>query len=72
MTSESLNDPTTRVLPNMLICRATDLIPDYANCLVEKPTACPFVISFGNGFLCKHPDRKTIIANTKRDEDLLH
>jgi len=69
MTSESLNDPTARVLPDMQICRATELIPDFANCLVEKPTTCPYAMSFGNSFLCKHPDHCTIVANTKRKRE---
>ena len=74
MTSEPLNNQTARALPDMQICRATDLIPDFANCLVETPSACLYALSFGNGYLCKHPERDKIIANTKRkrDEDQLH
>ncbi len=74
MTSEPSNDQTARVLPDMQICRATDLITDFANCLVERPYECRYAMSFGNGFFCKHPDRKTIIANTKRlrEQNQLH
>jgi len=66
MTSEPLDSHTARVLPDMQVCRATELHPDYANCLVEAPAACPYALSFGYRYLCKHPDRKTIIANTPR------
>jgi hypothetical protein len=74
MTSEPSNNQTARVLPDMEICRASDLMPEFADCLVERPTACPYAMSFGCSFLCKHPDRKTIIANTKRlrEQNQLH
>ena len=65
--SEELAPRKPRVLPSMAICRATEMGIDlFADCLVERPGECPYALAFGYGFLCKHPHRKEIIANTKR------
>ena len=59
-------NPRARVLPDMLICRATSLINAFADCRVEDPFQCAWAIGFADGYLCKHPDRAIIIANTER------
>ena len=41
-------------------------ISRFAECLVEKPDACPYAMPFGYSHLCGCPDRGAIIANTRR------
>ena len=63
--SERPDSPPTRVLPDMQFCRAADLTSTFAECLVEKPATCPYAMSFGYSYLCRHPDRRAIIDNSK-------
>jgi hypothetical protein len=60
------NNRLVRVLPDLQTCRAVDLTGTVAECLVEKPAACQYAMPFGYSYLCGHPDRGTIIDNTKR------
>jgi hypothetical protein len=40
------------------LCKANDIgLDDYLECLEEENFKCPFVISFGSGYLCKCPMR---------------
>jgi hypothetical protein len=63
---EQPNNLMVRVLPDMHVCRAADLTGNFAECLVEKPAAYQYAMPFGYSYLCGHPDRSTIIDNTKR------
>jgi hypothetical protein len=63
-TSKQSKASITRTLPDKNICRASTLTERFAECLVEKPAACPYAMPFGYGFLCGHPDRDSIIADT--------
>jgi hypothetical protein len=66
-TSKQPNNPTARVLPDRACCRAVPLTPSFSKCLVEKPATCPYVIPWGYyTFLCGHPDREAIVADTKQ------
>ncbi len=67
MENKSMDSQTVRVLPDLQICRAAKLVDQFATCLVENPVECPHTLPFGNGFLCYHSDRSSIIANTKRE-----
>lgn len=65
MNEERAMNEGIRKLPDMKICRAKDKrIADFCDCLVEKPYGCVYALSFGSGFLCKHPNRAEIIRNT--------
>jgi hypothetical protein len=40
------------------LCHAKDFgIENYIDCLDENPSECSFVISFGDGYLCRCPLR---------------
>ena len=69
VTSKQSSTPITRTLPDMHICRASTLTERFAECLVEKPAACPYAMPFGYGFLCGHPDRDSIIADTANSQE---
>jgi hypothetical protein len=47
-------------------CHASPLNDDYAHCLVENPSRCPYALSFGYGFLRRHPDQSGIAAGRLR------
>ena len=53
--------------PDPARCRARELTSakDLADCLVEPLPACKFLLSFGNGGFCQHPERDRIIARTR-------
>ncbi len=63
--NQPINQPA-RVLPNMRVCRAADLTGSFAECLVGNPVTCQYAMPFGYSYLCGHPERGTIIDNTKR------
>ena len=53
------------MLPDPAICRAK--IAGYAShsyCLVEKPSACQYALSFGFEFFCRHPEQDEIVTRT--------
>ena len=55
-----------RTLPDVAICRAGHAgFGDYADCLVDAPSDCPYALSFGFHYFCRHPEREEIIARTK-------
>ena len=54
-----------RILPDLERCRAVNLADRFAKCLVEKSAACPYAMPFGYEFVCGHPDRDLIVANTQ-------
>ena len=66
VTGEQPDNRQVRVLPDMQVCRATDLTGTFAECLVEKPAMCQYAMPFGYSYLCGHPERGAIIDNTKR------
>ena len=54
-------------LPDSEVCRTKDIWSDWMMvCLVDDPKTCPFVIPFGDGFYCHHPDRKKFEKPTDR------
>lgn len=56
-----------RVLPDADACRAKDAgFGDYTDCLVTHPVQCPYSLSFGDGFLCRHPERREIVRRTAK------
>jgi len=39
-------------------CKATDIgLESHLVCIEERPSACPFALSFGNSYLCRCPLR---------------
>lgn len=56
---------TFRSQPDPQSCRAARLSASLASCLSEKPNLCQFAMPWGYSFLCGHPDRDAIIANTE-------
>jgi hypothetical protein len=54
-----------RLLPNPKTCRAKPAgFGDYTDCLVECPFHCPYALPFGDGFLCRHPQKHDIVQRT--------
>ena len=45
-------------LPNPEICRTRYLghVINLCECLVNNPNRCPYVLRFGEGVFCRHPD----------------
>ncbi len=45
------------LLPNPGACMTQLLEPvGLVECLVKSPQRCPYVLAFGDGFFCQHPD----------------
>jgi hypothetical protein len=58
----------TDAVPNSENCRARQLGAfDYelVSCVSEHPI-CSFMLRFGNGRLCRHPQRQEIVERTQR------
>ena len=57
------NAEDLRALPDPAICRTRPIgeIQSFATCLVECPITCRYVMGYGNGYLCKHPNWKDFI-----------
>ena len=60
--SEAHPDPD-RVLPDRTVChvRPIGTISAFANCLVDRPKECPYVLYFGEGNVCRHPKWREFI-----------
>jgi hypothetical protein len=58
MTDSGGEPPETRILPNPKICRtrAIEGALTVAECLVDSPYSCPFVLMLNEGGLCNHPN----------------
>lgn len=52
-----------RVLPDPNICRTKPIgeIKSFATCHVDAPFTCPHAMSYGNGYLCRHPTWKDFV-----------
>jgi len=63
--------PPERVLPHADTChvRSIGAISDFANCLVEQPVECPFVLYFGEGNICRNPIWKQFLRRQKPSPD---
>jgi hypothetical protein len=47
----------TNLLPDPKVCVTQRLEPvGLVECLVKSPQRCPYVLAFGDGFFCRHPD----------------
>lgn len=58
-------DAAPRALPDPAVCRAKEAgFGDYTDCLMLHPVQCPYSLSFGDGFLCRHPQRREIVQRT--------
>ncbi len=51
-------------LPDPEICRAKAHTSEFADCLAKSSGLCPYILYFGVGCFCRHPQRKQIIART--------
>lgn len=65
MMNKQADNLVASVQPDLRFCRATGL-SEFAECLMEKPAACPYAMPFGYRFLCAHSERSKIVANTKQ------
>jgi hypothetical protein len=55
-----------RELPDVGICRGRhSRFGGYVDCLVDKPSSCPYALSFGHGWFCRNPEREEIVARTE-------
>lgn len=55
-----------RVEPDLSRCSAKPAgFGDYVDCMVLKPEVCLHALSFGDGHLCRHPERHQIAARSK-------
>jgi hypothetical protein len=44
-------------LPDPTVCHTLELKPvNLMECLVQSPELCAYVIEFGGGKFCRHPD----------------
>jgi len=52
-----------RVLPDKSLClvKSIGTISEFANCLVERPKECPYVLYFGEGNVCRYPQWREFI-----------
>ena len=66
VTGEQPDNRQVRVLPDMQVCRATDLTGTFAECLVEKPAMCQYAMPFGYSYLCGHPERGAYKGNPRK------
>ena len=58
-----------RTLPDVALCRAkASGFADYADCLVDRPYSCRYVLGIAHYFHCFHPDRAAIIARTEAEQ----
>jgi hypothetical protein len=63
--SANNDDLRKRVLPDPAICRARFIgYGAYGECLVDHAFECKFAISFGEGFICHHPEVRAIADRT--------
>jgi hypothetical protein len=52
--------------PDLSQCHAKPAgFGDYVDCMVLKPEVCLHALSFGDGHLCRHPERHQIAARSK-------
>lgn len=52
--------------PDLSRCNAKPAgFGDYVDCMVLKPEFCLHALSFGDGHLCRHPERHQIAARSK-------
>ena len=55
-----------RPVPDVPDCRVRrSSVGNYVECLEDRSLRCADAISFGNDFLCLHPERETMIARTE-------
>jgi len=57
-----------RVLPDRTVChvRPIGTVSDFANCLVEQPKECPYVLYFGEGNVCRYPQWRDFVVPVKK------
>jgi len=54
------SDSELKPLPDSSICRTRHIgIREFSQCLVNCPLRCPHAVSFGDKFLCFHPNRRS-------------
>lgn len=64
-TASNASGAAPGTLPDPAVCRAKDAgFGDYTDCLVANPVQCPHSLSFGDGFLCRNPERREIVRRS--------
>jgi hypothetical protein len=43
-------------LPDPKVCHTRYLSEKLFDCMVKNPQSCRYVLNFGNGFYCRHPN----------------
>ena len=51
-------------LPNPKVCltQVHPALREYSHCHTPRPQHCPFVLPFGRGFFCRHPEREKFLV----------
>ena len=62
MNTQDSNQATIQNLPDPVICRVKKDPDRHFVCLVEDPTWCPHVFSFGFRHFCYHPKRENLLV----------
>jgi len=60
----NFDDPHySRILPDPKICQTLPIgeIHSFATCLVEFPITCSHAMSYGKGYLCRHPNWRKFV-----------
>lgn len=55
----------SRPLPDPAVCRVKRLSLELVECRTARPTGCPHVVAFGNGFFCWHPQRLDMASHPR-------
>jgi hypothetical protein len=56
--------PSSRELPDELICRVKRSHEGFFDCLVEDPLDCKFAFPYGGKIFCLSPEREVIETRT--------
>jgi hypothetical protein len=54
-------------LPDTVVCRSKLITPRLVECTAQGAEDCPFVVAFGRGFFCWHPQRFEIAMRNPAD-----
>ena len=52
----------SRPFPDPDLCKTEHVCADLFSCQAADGRDCPFIMSFGNGFFCQHPERVTFVC----------
>jgi hypothetical protein len=47
--------------PDICLTEVHPALDQYSHCRTANPGQCPFVLPFGRGFFCGHPEREKFL-----------